>query len=73
MSVRRRCQAAVYVNMTRSMLSLAAIGLSASIYTQITDVELECDGFLSYDRTTKFTPSETDAIRQANELLIAAL
>ena len=26
--------------------------ISVSIYTQITDVELECDGFFNYDRTS---------------------
>lgn len=28
--------------------------VSTSIYTQISDVELECDGFLNYDRTSIF-------------------
>ena len=64
-------EADIYVNMTRQMIDLAPTGLSASIYTQITDVELECDGFLNYDRTSKFTPAQTAAIREANEKLIA--
>lgn len=44
--------------------------LSASVYTQITDVELECDGFLNYDRTNKFTEAQTKAIAAANQKLI---
>jgi hypothetical protein len=31
---------------------LAARGLSAAVYTQLSDVENEVNGFLTYDRTT---------------------
>ena len=34
-------------------------GLSASIYTQITDVETECNGVMTYDRVTKFDSTRT--------------
>ena len=44
--------------------------VSASIYTQITAVELECDGFLTYDRRAKFSAVEIHAIRQMNAELI---
>eukprot|EP00041_Stephanoeca_diplocostata_P012112 m.202098 g.202098 ORF g.202098 m.202098 type:complete len:600 (-) comp18815_c0_seq2:222-2021(-) len=44
--------------------------VSASVYTQITDVELECDGFLNYDRTNKFTKEDTTAIAAANGNII---
>ena len=64
--------AATYVNMTRQMLPQVALGLSASIYTQITDVELECDGFLNYDRSPKLTEAERQAVADANAKLIAA-
>ena len=64
-------EADTYVKMAAKILS--QIGhLSASVYTQITDVELECDGFLNYDRSTKFTPAQTAAIRGANLKLIEA-
>ena len=64
-------EADTYVKMAAKILS--QIGhLSASVYTQITDVELECDGFLNYDRSTKFTPAQTAAIRDANLKLIEA-
>ena len=40
--------------------------------TQTTDVELECDGFLNYDRSNKFSDSDTAAIKAANQALIRA-
>ena len=40
--------------------------ISASVYTQTTDVELECDGFLNYDRSSKFAANDTAAIKAAN-------
>lgn len=41
--------------------------VSAIVYTQITDVELECDGFYNYDRTNKFSEAKTAAIVAANK------
>merc|ERR1712039_784560 len=46
--------------------------VSASVYTQTTDVELECDGFLNYDRSSKFNADETAAIFAANQAIIKA-
>ena len=46
--------------------------VSASVYTQTTDVELECDGFLNYDRSSKFDAADTARIRSANQALVAA-
>lgn len=40
--------------------------------TQITDVELECDGFLNYDRSNKFSLDDIAAIKAANAALIAS-
>ena len=37
-------------------------GLASSIYTQITDVELECDGFFNYDRTPKLSEAQSSAV-----------
>jgi len=39
-------------------------GLSAAVYTQLTDVETECNGFLTYDRAVLKMDSER--IRRAN-------
>jgi beta-galactosidase/beta-glucuronidase len=49
---------------------LAAKGLSAAVYTQLTDVENEVNGFLTYDRTTgqKVNP---DALQHAVRKLYA--
>ena len=58
-------EAQAYIKMTDTLLSWSDT-LSASVYTQISDVELECDGFLNYDRTNKFGERDTAAIREAN-------
>lgn len=64
-------EAAVYVNMTQQLAARRDYdGLSISIYTQIVDVELECDGFLNYDRTDKFDAETHAKIVAANEALI---
>ncbi|XP_065175421.1 beta-galactosidase-like [Sycon ciliatum] len=44
-------------------------GLCASVYTQITDVETECNGMMSYDRVMK---SNATAIAAANKLATKA-
>jgi len=62
-------EANTYVSMTKTILSNID-DISCSIYTQITDVERECDGFLNYDRTNKFTSQQTQAIHDANQALI---
>jgi beta-galactosidase/beta-glucuronidase len=49
-----------------------APGTSIAIYTQLTDVETECDGWLNYDRTAKFSPAQVAQIRAINEALIAS-
>ena len=61
-------QARAYIAMTDTLVVWSKT-LSASVYTQISDVELECDGFLNYDRTSKFDDATTAAIRQANQRL----
>jgi len=63
--------AAAYVEMAATLRSRVD-HVSASVYTQTTDVELECDGFLNYDRTSKFSDEDTAAIRKANQAIIAA-
>jgi beta-galactosidase/beta-glucuronidase len=61
-------EAHAYIQMADLLLSWSD-QLSASVYTQITDVELECDGFLNYDRTNKFDDMSTAAIKAANRRL----
>jgi len=64
-------EASKYIQMTKTLKSRVD-HISASVYTQTTDVELECDGFLNYDRSNKFSDQQTLAIREANEALIQA-
>jgi len=64
-------EATKYIQMASSLQSRAD-HISASVYTQTTDVELECDGFLNYDRSNKFSVAETKAIHDANQALVGA-
>jgi hypothetical protein len=45
-------------------------GLSAAVYTEITDVENECNGLLTYDRVMK---ADVNKIRTSNRKAITAL
>ena len=46
---------------------LAENGLGGSVYTQTTDVEIEINGLLTYDRKVlKFSP---EVIRKAHEMV----
>ena len=64
-------EADIYVNMTKSIVARKQ-DISASVYTQITDVEMECDGFLTYERMNKFSAADTQRIFEANQALIHA-
>merc|ERR1719359_1596646 len=64
-------EAAKYVEMAKTIESRVD-HVSASVYTQTTDLELECDGFLNYDRSNKFDASQTQAIADANQAIIRA-
>lgn len=64
-------EADTYIKMAATIASRVD-HVSASVYTQTTDLELECDGFLNYDRTNKFTSAQTAAIRKANQAIIHA-
>jgi len=62
-------EADTYVKMAGMIQSMKS-SISASIFTQITDVERECDGFLNYDRSNKFNAAQTKQIFDSNQLLI---
>jgi beta-galactosidase/beta-glucuronidase len=49
--------------------ALISQGLTAAIYTQTTDVEIEINGFLTYDR--KMEKMDGEVLREAHEGLIA--
>ena len=44
-------------------------GLSASVYTQPTDCETECNGLLTYDRVLKLDAAGVKMVRSANDAL----
>jgi hypothetical protein len=46
----REALTAAYVQALAALRPLVAQGLSAAVYTQTTDVEVECNGWLTYDR-----------------------
>ncbi len=52
-------------------MPLIALGLAAAVYTETTDVEIELNGYLTYDR--KVEKMNPDAIRQVHERLIKCL
>jgi len=64
-------EASTYVGMAKTLESKVD-HISASVYTQTTDLELECDGFLNYDRSSKFSDEGTKSIHDANQAIIAA-
>jgi len=64
--------AEAYVALAHVLKSRAASGdISASVMTQVTDIELECDGFMNYDRTLKFTDTELKRIHDAHRAIVA--
>jgi len=57
-----------YVDLLTKTLELkASPGLSAAVYTQITDVETECNGLMTYDR--EIVKPDLDAVSTANRKL----
>ncbi|MBQ2038930.1 MAG: hypothetical protein II486_05715, partial [Thermoguttaceae bacterium] len=56
-----------YNALNRAMRPLITKGLSAAVYTQTTDVEIEVNGFMSYDREVIKFP--VDKMRKSNEAL----
>ncbi|MDO5309970.1 MAG: glycoside hydrolase family 2 TIM barrel-domain containing protein [Planctomycetia bacterium] len=56
-----------YNSLNRAMRPLITAGLSAAVYTQTTDVEIEVNGFMSYDREVVKYP--IDKMRKSNESL----
>ncbi len=54
-----------YLDMIPRLKALAAMGLCAGVYTQTTDVEIEINGFMTYDRAVLKFPAETVAAAHA--------
>jgi len=56
-----------YLNLLGNLRSLIGGGLAAAVYTQTTDVEIEVNGLLTYDRA--MIKMDTDKVRAASEKL----
>lgn len=56
-----------YVGLLTAMRPLVAEGLSAAVYTQTSDVEIEVNGLMTYDR--EIVKMNLDRIREAAKLL----
>ena len=57
-----------YVEYVKALESLAKIAYTGAVYTQTTDVEIEVNGLLTYDR--KMVKVEIPRIREANKSII---
>ena len=60
-----------YVEYTQKLKGLIPFGYSAAVYTQTTDVEIEVNGLMTYDR--KKMKLDVERVRKANEAVIATL
>lgn len=60
-----------YIKYAKMLLDLIQKGFSAAVYTQTTDVEIEVNGIMTYDR--KKMKVQTDRIREANQAIVHSL
>lgn len=60
-----------YVGYANELIKLIHAGLSAAVYTQTTDVEIEVNGLMTYDR--KIVKVEADRIKKINDEVTGAL
>lgn len=60
-----------YVKYAEQLLGLIERGFSAAVYTQTTDVEVEVNGFMTYDR--KVVKMEEDRVREINDRICKSL
>ena len=60
-----------YEEYAMQLLNLVARGFSAAVYTQTTDVEMEVNGFMTYDR--KVVKMDEQRIRAINQQLVHSL
>lgn len=60
-----------YVKFIEELIKLAEQGFTGAVYTQTTDVEIEVNGLMTYDR--KVIKVDEDRVRKANKALINTL
>jgi len=66
----REALTAAYIELLETQVKpLIPLGLTAAIYTQTTDVEIEVNGFLTYDRRVE--KMDAEAIRKSHEEIIS--
>ncbi len=57
-----------YIKLINELMPMVDKGLSAAVYTQTTDVEIEVNGLMTYDRTIiKMEPDTVSIINQRND------
>jgi hypothetical protein len=58
----------------KTAAEIAALGdnVGASVFTQTTDIEDECDGWLTFDRIEKFDANQTSVARASLQAIIDA-
>lgn len=56
-----------FVQYANGVMGLQASQLAGAVYTQLTDVEIELNGLMTYDRVMKTDESQTARIREAVE------
>ncbi len=52
------------------LIPLISQGLTAAVYTQTTDVEIEINGYLTYDR--KVEKMDAQLLRRVHELIVCS-
>ncbi len=60
-----------YVEYAEKLAKMVSMGFSAAIYTQTTDVEMEVNGLMTYDR--KIDKLDMERVRKANRAVIESL
>ena len=60
-----------YVEYAKMLLELTKLGVSGAVYTQTTDVEIEVNGFMTYDR--KVVKPDEDRIAEINRKISHSL
>ncbi len=60
-----------YVKYARQLLDFIDKGFTGAVYTQTTDVEIEVNGLMTYDR--KLIKIDEDRVRQANKSITSSL
>ena len=60
-----------YIKYAEKLLKLIDRGFSAAVYTQTTDVEVEVNGFMTYDR--KVIKMEEDRVKEINDRICKSL